>query len=141
MNKIPYRSDMILYFFGKRKRFSHKTRNSLTKSVVKSFDMVGLSCFFANSTMSFRWKNNTICFPKISVTDRALTINRRHRIPKTLCSFFIPTANINANNFTCVSVFCKPNPNLIALVIHKRPQLITFNGKSPFRLFFLRSLF
>jgi len=88
------------------------------------------------SGASRKWKNSIVRFPKIRVRDRALTINRGQGIPETLCSFFIPAADINTGNFTCVPVFCEPDPNLIALVIHKRPQLITFKGKPTFGLFF-----
>ncbi|QTA86678.1 Uncharacterized protein dnm_027020 [Desulfonema magnum] len=145
MNKIPYRTDMILNFFGKGKRFSHKTRNSLPKRVVKSFNMAGLPCLFADSTMPFRWKDRIIRFPEISVTDRTLTIYRRQGIPETLCARFVPASDMNTDNFTRVPVFFQPYQDLIAFIINKGPQFVTFGSEPSFRLFFyirfLRNIF
>ena len=77
MNKEPYSADVVFDFLGERQRFSHQSGNSLTKSVVQAFDMVGLSTFFTDGVMALAGENTGIGRPEIRVADCALTIHRR----------------------------------------------------------------
>jgi hypothetical protein len=134
MNEIPYCSYMIFDFFGKRKRFSHKTGNSLSHRIIESFNMTCLSAFLSDSTMPLGRKNLFIRCPEIRITDSALPVNARQRIPQSRASFAITAAHIHPDNFFRINIFCQPNPYLIAFVPDKGPHSISFNGQATFRL-------
>jgi hypothetical protein len=125
MNKKPYGSYMIFYFFGKGKSFSHKSGNPLTHRIIESFYMIGFSGMFSNRTVTFRGKDMGICLPKICVDHRALTICGRKRIPESLCTLPAPVADMHTDNFSCIPINCKPYPIFIIFASDKRVHFVT----------------
>jgi len=134
MNEIPYSSDMIFDFFGKRQSLSGQSRNSLPHCIVESFYMVCFSALLFYSAMSLGWKNICISRPKIRITNSALTINRRKRIPQPLRAFIAAASAIYPGNFFCLYILRKPNPYLISFVPDKGPCLISLNRQPAFTL-------
>ena len=138
MNKIPYRSDMISYFFGEGKRFSDEPRNPLPHRTVHALNIISFSAALADSAMPFRRKNFFVCRPEIGITYRTLTIDTRQRFPQFRCSSAITVSYICTDNFLCINIFCKPNPVFIFFFANKRPHFVTFYRK--FSFFFFRHL-
>jgi len=139
VDKIPDGSDVIFYFFRKRKCFSYQAWYSLSQCKVKALYMIGFSSFFANSFMPFRRKNFCVWWPEISITYSTLAINRRWWIPKAFCSCYIPAPDIYSDNFFGISVNSKPYPLSVLFVTDKRPHFIALNCQAAF--FFTISIF
>ena len=57
-----------MHFIGlrKRQRFADESADALSKGVVPSFDMVGLTGFFADHLMFAGVNDGGICLPKIA---------------------------------------------------------------------------
>ena len=132
MYKIPERTDVIGQLFRERQCFADQATTTLAERVVETLDVIGLTAFLTDRTMTLGWKDCCICLPKIGVTDRALAIHRWKTRPKSSCSCFSACADRHGDNLTCVAVQRKPNPFLAPLLADKRPQLITFQYQAPF---------
>jgi len=78
MDKIPYSSDMIVNFFGKRKCFSDKTGNPLSYCAVEALDIICFTAFFSYLAMTLRRKNSFIGRPEIGITYGTLPVNTGH---------------------------------------------------------------
>ncbi len=136
MYKIPYRTDMILNFFGKRECFSYQSGNSLSHCVIKPLNMIGFSSFFTNRTMPFGRKNFVAGRPEICIRNGTLPVNSRYRIPKPQRPFLISISCIDTCYFSCILIYCEPNPLLIIFISDKRPHFIALYRQPALRFFF-----
>ena len=96
MDKIPYRSDMIFYFFGKRKRFPDETGNSLPRRTVGTFDIVCFSAAFADGAMSLARKNTFVGRPEIRMAYGTLATDAWQGIPQSGSTDAIPTSYVTS---------------------------------------------
>lgn len=123
---------MIIFFFGKRKRFSNQSRNALAECAVESFDMTGLPRFLSNGPVSVCRYNFLIRFPKIRIADRALTVNTRKRFPQFFRILPSPAPDIKSNYHTGISVKSEPYPSFYFLFADKTPHFIWFKCQPAF---------
>ncbi len=61
-------------------------------------------------------KNSLISGPKIRMTDSALPVNARQRVPEGLCISPVPFSHITFDNLSRVNIFCQSYPLLIPFI-------------------------
>ena len=86
--------------------------------------------FFADRTMAFGGQHRRITGQEIAITDRALAIISRQRLPEFATRFSRTVAKGKADNPARLSLQSDQDPYNVAFVADKRPQLVGFENRS-----------
>jgi len=132
MNKIPDCADMILQLFRKGQCFSHKSGHPLPQREIEPFDMIRFPTFLSHRLMPFCGEYRIISRPEICISDGALAVNRRQRIPQAFGTYSITVSDEYAYDFSRIDINRKPNPLFITLFTDEGPHFITFYCQPPF---------
>jgi hypothetical protein len=89
--------------------------------------VVGLTALLADRPMPLAGYHGFVGLPKITVTDRALPIDRWQRTPQGTGTVAATITDMHPNNLTGISIDGEPNPLLVPFFADKRPGLITFH--------------
>lgn len=84
VNEIPDSRFMMREFLRERKCFTDQSGNTLSEGIVKTFNIAGFSCLFANRFVTLNWQETGISLPEIGMDKGALAINRRQGMPQLL---------------------------------------------------------
>ena len=132
MYEISDSADMIVQFLGEGKTLSHEPRKLLSEGIIEAFDMISLSRFLPNCTMTIRGNHCFIRLPKVSIGNGTLSIDSGQRSPELAGWFSSSIADKASHNFARLSIHCQPNINGVLLTSYKRPYFITFNSQASF---------
>jgi hypothetical protein len=91
------------------------------------------SCFLPDRHMLPFWNHRLISTPKIGVTQSG-TVCVRNGFPQTAAGLFTSISHCIRNHLSCLSTQGYPDPRLIRLLQHKRPQFIQFQHRHLFIL-------
>jgi hypothetical protein len=97
----------------------------LTKRIIKTLDMRGLSALFPARLMLLFRDNGLIGAPEISITG-SMTIYLWKRVPEFPTGGFAPISDHERDDLARLATESKPNPALIGFLTHKGPEFIQF---------------
>jgi hypothetical protein len=81
MDEVPDRANVIVQFLREGQRFANQPPDPLAKRVVQALNMGCLATLLAHRSMTLGWKDATIGFPEIAITDRTLAVDCRQGRP------------------------------------------------------------
>ena len=90
--------------------------------------MSRFSCFLPNRRMLLFWKHRLVGTPKIGVTLSG-TVCVRNGFPQTAAGLFTSISHCVCHHLSRLSTQSYPDPRLIGLLQHKRPQFIQFQDR------------
>ena len=72
---------MIVQVLGEGETRQRESRKTLSEGIIEAFDMIGLSCFFANYPMTISRNDFFIRLPKVGIDDGTLSVDSAQRSP------------------------------------------------------------
>jgi hypothetical protein len=110
--------------FAERERLADQVRTALAECVVEALDVGGLSRLFADRSMALRRQDSVIGLIEVAITDAALAIVGRKRLPQRTAGGFRAVPKGQSDDATCLALQDQPNPHDIPFVTNKRPQFV-----------------
>jgi hypothetical protein len=108
---------------GKRKRSANKPTQTLAERVVETLDIARLTVALIASRMLLVRNHSLIRLPKICEAMLA-TISDGNATPKATARLYRPLSDSVAHNLARATTDRKPQPDVVTLVLNKRPHLV-----------------
>lgn len=67
MDEEPDSTEVVIKLFGEGKGFTNQPRDTLSKGVIETLDVIGLTTFFANVVECFGIEDSVVSFPEVHV--------------------------------------------------------------------------
>jgi hypothetical protein len=110
---------------GKGQCHAHKTGKALAQRVIPALHMGSFSCLFSHGGMLFLRDDGSIDVQKVRKA-MPLAILLRNGLPQPLACFFASVPNGIRHHLTCLTAQSDPDPRVVRLFEHKRPQFVQF---------------
>ena len=111
--------------FGERERFADKASQTLSERVIPAFHMSGFTGFLSGSRVLVFWDHCLVRGPEIGETVSA-AIREGKRFPQAMAGLFTSISHRVSHDLPRLAAQRDPDPGLVRLFPHKRPQLIQF---------------
>ena len=115
-----------ILFLWKGERFSYQTTDSLSQSIVQSFNMIRLPSFFTNFLMCLG--GNAVVWPPQVAKTRASKILWRQFAPQAFATLHAPINNEKGEYLLGSAALDNPDTNLIDLHLNKGKKFICFQN-------------
>ena len=114
--------------FGERERFADKASQPLPQRIIPTFHMSGFTCFLSHSGVLLFWKDRLIGRPEIREA-MPLTVGGWNGLPQATTRPFTSISDRVGDYLPRLAAQRNPDPRLIGLFQHKRPELIQFQDR------------